>query len=161
MRAHGRIGTTFTDAQGCHHFPSAGFPKANELPAFAAHPLFSTSPSVLPEPRLDELDETTSCGCTSSAVSDVGRVHLGRASIEDFRAKSLIIDQSFLLDRGLSARTIRYTHAVLCSALKKAVRWKLLLSNPAELVDLPRCTRHRVGVLTVEQSKAFKNICWK
>ncbi|MGD0458194.1 MAG: site-specific integrase [Terriglobia bacterium] len=60
-----------------------------------------------------------------------------------------------LLDRGLSPRSIRYTHAVLRCALKQAVRWKLLLANSAELVDLPRHSRHRVGVLTVEQARAF------
>jgi integrase len=60
-----------------------------------------------------------------------------------------------LLDRGLSARSIRYTHAVLRSAFKQAVRWKLLLANPAELVDLPRRTRRSVGVLSVEQARTF------
>jgi integrase len=74
------------------------------------------------------------------------------ASVQAFDIQSLYRE---LLDRGLSARSIRYTHAVLRSALKQAVRWKLLLANSAELVDLPRHTRHRVGVLTVEQARAF------
>jgi integrase len=74
------------------------------------------------------------------------------ASLQAFDIQSLYRD---LLDRGLSARTIRYTHAVLRSALKQAVRWKLLLANPAQLVDLPRQTRRGVGVLTVEQARAF------
>ena len=60
-----------------------------------------------------------------------------------------------LLDGGLSARTIRYAHAVLRSALKQAVHWKLLLANPADLVDLPRQTRRGLGVLTVRQARAF------
>lgn len=60
-----------------------------------------------------------------------------------------------LLDGGLSARTIRYAHAVLRSALKQAVHWRLLLVNPADLVDLPRQTRRGVGVLTVRQARAF------
>jgi integrase len=47
------------------------------------------------------------------------------------------------------------THTVLRSALKQAVRWKLLLANPAQLVDLPRQTRRDVGVLNVEQARAF------
>jgi site-specific recombinase XerD len=42
-----------------------------------------------------------------------------------------------LLNKNLSARSIRYTHAVLRSALKQAVRWNLILANPADLVDLP------------------------
>jgi integrase len=60
-----------------------------------------------------------------------------------------------LLNRGLSARSIRYTHAVLRSALKQAVRWNLILANPADLVDLPRHDRRRVAVLSVEQARTF------
>lgn len=62
---------------------------------------------------------------------------------------------SELLNRPRSARTIRYTHAVLFSALRQAVRWKLLLSNPAEDVDLPRETRRRFTVFDVERAKQF------
>jgi integrase len=40
-----------------------------------------------------------------------------------------------LQERGLSARTVRYTHAVLSSALKQAVKWLMLAQNPASLVD--------------------------
>ena len=60
-----------------------------------------------------------------------------------------------LLNRGLSARSIRYAHAVLRSALKQAVRWNLILANPADLVDLPRLDRRRMGVLSVEQARTF------
>jgi site-specific recombinase XerD len=60
-----------------------------------------------------------------------------------------------LLDRNLSARSIRYTHAVLRSALKQAVRWNLILANPAGLVDLSRQNRRCGGVLSVEQARAF------
>ena len=73
-------------------------------------------------------------------------------SVQAFDVQSLYRE---LLDRGLSARSIRYTHAVLRSALKQAVRWKLLLANSAELVDLPRHTRRSVGVLSVEQARTF------
>jgi integrase len=73
-------------------------------------------------------------------------------SVHPFDIQSLYRE---LLDRGLAARSIRYTHAVLRSALKQAVRWRLLLTNPAELVDLPRQTRRSVGVLSVEQARTF------
>lgn len=43
-----------------------------------------------------------------------------------------------LLNRKLSGRTICYTHSVLFSALRQAVRWKLLLENPAQDIHLPR-----------------------
>ena len=60
-----------------------------------------------------------------------------------------------LLSGGLSARSIHYTHAVLRSALKQAVRWNLILANPADLVDLPRQNRRPVGVLSVEQARTL------
>ena len=60
-----------------------------------------------------------------------------------------------LLNRKLSGRTICYTHSVLFSALRQAVRWKLLLENPAQDVHLPRQARRRLIVLDVEQSRQF------
>ena len=41
------------------------------------------------------------------------------------------------------------------SALKQAVRWNLILANPADLVDLPGQNHRRVGVLSVEQARTF------
>ena len=60
-----------------------------------------------------------------------------------------------LLVRNLSARSIRYTHAVLRSALNQAMRWNLILANPADSVDLPRQGRRQIRVLTVEQARTF------
>ena len=74
------------------------------------------------------------------------------ASISAFDIQTLYQD---LLVRSLSARSIRYTHAVLRSALKQAMRWNLILSNPADSVDLPRQDRRQIGVLTVEQARTF------
>jgi site-specific recombinase XerC len=42
-----------------------------------------------------------------------------------------------MLERGLSASTVRGAHAVIRSALKQAVRWRVLPANPADAVDLP------------------------
>jgi len=60
-----------------------------------------------------------------------------------------------MLERGLSARTIRYTHAVLRSAFKQAVRWRLLSTNPAEYVELPRQERKEMRTMTPEEAKRF------
>lgn len=40
-----------------------------------------------------------------------------------------------LLNRELSVRTICYTHAVLFSAMRQAVRWKFLLGEPWSLIQ--------------------------
>jgi hypothetical protein len=83
------------------------------------------------------------------------RPRLGGKTLTTVTAFDIQILYRELLTGGLSARSIRYTHAVLRSALKQAVRWNLILANPADLVDLPRQNRRRVGVLSVEQARTF------
>jgi len=58
-------------------------------------------------------------------------------------------------DNGLSPRVIRYTHAVLSSALKQAVKWDMLFRNPASLVDLPRLGRKEMRAMTPDEASAF------
>lgn len=53
-----------------------------------------------------------------------------------------------LLERGLSARTVRYIHSTLRSALQQAVKWGELARNPADVVELPRQERKERRVLT-------------
>lgn len=57
--------------------------------------------------------------------------------------------------KDLSARTVRYTHAVLRSALEQAVKWRLLSTNPAYAVDLPKQSRKEIHVFSTEQTRAF------
>jgi integrase len=83
------------------------------------------------------------------------RPRLGAKALASVAALDVQMLYRELLDRGLPARSIRYTHAVLRSALKQAVRWNLILANPADLVDLPRQNHRRVGVLSVEQARTF------
>lgn len=58
-------------------------------------------------------------------------------------------------ERSLSARTVRYTHAVLTSALKQAVKWLMLSQNPAAAVDLPKSTRKEMKALSAKEAERF------
>lgn len=60
-----------------------------------------------------------------------------------------------LQGRGLSARTVRYAHAVLRNALGQAVKWRLLSTNPATAVDLPRQQRREMHSLSPEEASRF------
>jgi integrase len=60
-----------------------------------------------------------------------------------------------MTERNLSARTVRYTHSVLRSALEQAVKWGLLSRNPTKHVDLPRMERRELSVLSVEELGRF------
>jgi integrase len=58
-----------------------------------------------------------------------------------------------MLDRGLSARTVQYTHAVLHRALKQAMRWGLVLRNVCEDVNRPQLKRDEIQPLDRDQTR--------
>jgi integrase len=60
-----------------------------------------------------------------------------------------------MVERGLSPRTVEYTHAVLRSAFRQAVRWKMLAEDPCVGVDLPPKQQREMEALSVEECKRF------
>lgn len=60
-----------------------------------------------------------------------------------------------MMERGLSPRTIRATHAALHSALEQAMKWQLVPSNPAKLVDLPKQPKKERRVFSAEEASQF------
>lgn len=60
-----------------------------------------------------------------------------------------------MTEKGLSARTIRYTHSVLRSALEQAVKWQMLYKNPCKYVDLPKQQLKEMQVLSLSDTKKF------
>ena len=63
-----------------------------------------------------------------------------------------------MFERGLSARTIEYAHAVLRSAFRQAVRWKMLAEDPCVGVGLPRAKRKEMEALSVEECRRFLEV---
>jgi len=53
-----------------------------------------------------------------------------------------------MTERSLSARTIRYAHVLIKSAMQQAVRWRLLLENPADGLKVPQQVRNEMRSLT-------------
>ena len=66
-----------------------------------------------------------------------------------------------MIKRGLSSRTVRYTIAILYRALKQAMKWKVLSTNPAADVQLPKKERKEMKALSPSQAKAFLAECEK
>jgi integrase len=52
----------------------------------------------------------------------------------------------------LSPKTVRHIHGTLHAALSKAVRWKRITTNPADLCDLPRMQKREIT--TPDQAEA-------
>lgn len=83
------------------------------------------------------------------------RPALGKTRLCDLRPLDIQNLYTDMQDNDLSARTVRYTHAVLNSALKQAVKWLMLSQNPAALVELPKLTRKEMAALSVDEAARF------
>jgi integrase len=76
-------------------------------------------------------------------------------AITQFDTESLYAQK---FNRGLSPRTIEYTNAVLQSAFRQAVRWKMLPEDPCVGVDLPPLKRREMDALSVEECRRFLSV---
>jgi integrase len=79
-------------------------------------------------------------------IPTLGHVRLDRLTGQQIQ--SLYSDLS---KKGLSARTVRYTHGILRHALKDAVIQRILNHNPTDHVDLPCRVRREMAVLSPQQ----------
>ena len=85
---------------------------------------------------------------------------LGERLLTALRPLDLQTTYHQIMGRGLSPRTIRYTHAVLRSAMRQALNWRLLLESPADGLKLPQQSRREMQALTVEQVRMFLRPHW-
>jgi integrase len=58
-------------------------------------------------------------------------------------------------------RTIEYANAVLRSAFRQAVRWRMLAEDPCGGVDLPRVKRKEMQALSVDECRRFLEVAEK
>src|SRR5581483_680862 len=83
------------------------------------------------------------------------RPDLGVHRLSNLHALDVQKTYSGMLAKGLSARTVRYAHAVLTSALKQAVKWGMLTINVADLVELPKQERREMHALSPTEASKF------
>ena len=75
----------------------------------------------------------------------IGSVRLNRLT-----ARHLDDLYGSMLARGLSPASVRRHHAILSAALRRAVKWDWLASNPAERASPPGMTRHTATAPSTE-----------
>lgn len=80
---------------------------------------------------------------------------LGGKRLCDVRPLDIQSLYTTMSEKNLSARTVRFTHSVLSSAFKQAVRWRMLLQNPCESVELPRKVSQEMQFLTPIEAARF------
>jgi integrase len=74
------------------------------------------------------------------------------SSISPLNLQELYTD---LRAKGLSPRTVQIVHNILNSALKQAVKWRILQQNPAQYVDRPKQVRKEMAALSPEEAMLF------
>jgi hypothetical protein len=90
----------------------------------------------------------------SRLVSEIARPGGSRIRLQAATADRLNALYADLLTTGrrdaqpLTARSVRYTHAILRKALEDAVRWQLVARNTADRADPPRQDRNREAMRT-------------
>jgi integrase len=80
---------------------------------------------------------------------------IGSQKLADVRSLDVQSIYAAMAARNLSPRTIRYTHAILGSAFKQAVRWNMLQRNPCDGVELPRMERKEMQAFSPEEVTRF------
>lgn len=78
-----------------------------------------------------------------SILRNYVRLKLGAKRLSDIQAYEVQKLYNEMKNVGLSSRTIRYTHVVFSSAMKQAIKWKMLMQSPCELCELPRLEKKR------------------
>ena len=111
------------------------------------------------EEWIDTIVEARVTAKTATDYKALVRNHLkpalGDRKLSQLSAAEIQRHYNTLLEKGLSARTVRYVHSVLHSALDQAVKWGLLSRNPAKLVELPRHRRREMRVLSSKELGEF------
>ncbi len=95
----------------------------------------------------------------------------GGMRLQDLQAKPMVIEQALneLLDNGgrvdkshpkgrsLSARTVRHIAFTINGAFKKAIKWRLIETNPMSGVDLPKAEKKEAEVLDRDKIDTLLN----
>lgn len=80
---------------------------------------------------------------------------MGSTTLTQLRPEHLQKHYTARLNDGLSARTVRYHHAVIHKALQTAVKWGLVSHNVADGVDVPRAQRNEMQTWDEDEITRF------
>jgi integrase len=78
---------------------------------------------------------------------------IGRYRLDKLRPAHLAALYNDKAAEGLSPASLRHIHAVIRRSLNVAVRWQVLATNPAVLVDAPQVRQHEVIWLSADEAR--------
>ncbi len=79
--------------------------------------------------------------------------HIGTVPITKLTRSGFRRGPRALQSAAVSAHRCRYARGVLRAALKQAVRWQMVATNPASLIDAPRHMRAEIRPLDAEEAR--------
>ncbi len=83
------------------------------------------------------------------------REKLGSKRLSDIQAYEIQKIYNDMKKANYAPKTIRHAHNVLSSALKQAVKWKMLIQNPCDLCELPRQIKTEMKYFSPKEAKIF------
>lgn len=83
---------------------------------------------------------------------------IGRSQLRALTPEQIQFALGKLLEAGLAPRTVRQVHMVLRRALKQAVLWRMLASNPSDAVTAPRAERKELRTLGEAEVRRFLSV---
>lgn len=83
------------------------------------------------------------------------REKLGQKKLSEIQGYEIQKLYNDLKKKKFSPKTIRHVHNVLSSALKQAVKWKMLIQNPCDICELPRMEKPEMKYFTPEETTLF------
>ncbi|MDQ3747845.1 MAG: site-specific integrase [Acidobacteriota bacterium] len=83
------------------------------------------------------------------------RGQLGNRKLSDIKPFDVQKLYNSMSEQGLTARTVRYVHAILTSAFSQAIKWQMLVVNPCNAVILPKLQKNEMKAFSPEEAKRF------
>lgn len=78
-------------------------------------------------------------------------------TLQNIKPKNIQDFYQYLLDEGLSGNTVKHYHANIRKALQYAMKTDIILSNPADKVDLPKIEEYTPNFYTSDEVKILLN----
>lgn len=99
---------------------------------------------------------------TWESYETIVRVHItpviGALYLQELRPEHIQKLYNKEVENGKSPQTIHRIHAVLHSALRQALKNRIIIYNPAEAVTLPKSNKKEVKALSREEQERFLNV---
>lgn len=80
-----------------------------------------------------------------------------KITLQNIKPKHIQEFYQYLLDEGISGNTVKHYHANIRKALQYAMKTDIILSNPADKVDLPKIEEYKPKFYTSDEVKILLN----